>query len=98
MPLGPGTYVAAWLPSDHRDAVLLHLPHGALPAVLEALRARGTLQRHAGIMVGGALALGSLSAAQADAVLQLDCITRWQRGATPAVRLELGPECWEGGT
>ena len=52
--------VSAWHPADHRDAILVPIQRGALPAVIEALRAQQTFQGFRCLMVGDALALGGV--------------------------------------
>jgi hypothetical protein len=87
-----GRYMAAWTMQMHRDGVLLALPRGAIPAVVEGVRYMAATFLVSVMIVGGMVILGGVTLATVDPILEGTTAGRWLGGVHLPVRLLWEPE------
>ena len=77
----------AWQQDDWKDAVLLRIPGGALPAAVEAIREQTAALGCRAMIGGGGLLVSNLAPAGVEAFLETSGIGRWVRGTQVPLRL-----------
>ena len=79
--------MAAWTTAMHRDAVVLTLPRGAIPAVMDGVRRMAASFPVSGMVMAGAVVLGGTSPALVAPMLEGTTADKWIGRLFPAVRL-----------
>jgi hypothetical protein len=87
-----GCYTAAWTVRMHRDGVLLPLPRGALPAIVEGVRAMATAFPISVMLVGGMAILGGVDPAMVRPVLEGTTAEQWLGNMHLPVRMLYEPD------
>ena len=82
-----GRYYSAWTHEMHRDAVLLQVPRGALPVLVEATRCVSGHLPISVMVTGGTLMLGGAPAAKVQPMIDATGARRWIPAVAPPVRL-----------
>ena len=75
----------------HRDAVFLHAPRGAIPAIVDATRCVSRQFSISLMVTGGTLMLGGASAATVQPIIDAIGARRWIPLVAPPVRLLCEP-------
>lgn len=88
---GEGNLISVWLDHDYRDAVLIPVAAGAAPVVVELLHRMANALQVKIMLIGGTLAVGGVTPAVINTILDDADVAAWLRPALPTTRLLLGP-------
>ena len=86
---GPGDLVSTWTEDDLRDTLLLHVPRGAVPTVVEALR---DVQAQLGgktVVINDVVGVLGIAPAMVGGLVESAGIGRWMGGLWPVARIEV---------